>query len=349
MSGFLFYFIGATIYGMFSAISYKSTFGFEMFTDALIIMDDKGEIIYKNTVWDMLDEAFSKELIVQYLKKSVNRKEKDLKTELEYKKEDKTRYYTVNVKRINRRLFAAAKRILILHDNTQNITALELLEEKNQYLQEMNDSIKDMADDSEKLAILSERNSMANEIHDVIGHSLILALNTLESNRLLEDKTIAMQRMKQAVSEINTSFGEINSACCNENLNADAETDFSEKLRSLSLRLKDAGVILEILSVDDLYNVKNNITSCIYRICQESITNAIKHGEADKITISIKKRAGRIEVYIIDNGKGCINIVKGTGLTSMEKRVRKFNGRIFFRSFENQEGFLVRASIPITL
>ncbi len=92
---------------------------------------------------------------------------------------------------------------------------------------------------------------------------------------------------------------------------------------------------------------QKKITNDIYRICQESVTNAIKHGNAEKIAISIKNRSGFIELYILDNGKGCGEIIKGTGLSSMESRVQRLGGTINFSSFEGQEGFMVRAGIPM--
>ncbi len=353
MMVFALYFIGASRYGMFDAISLNSTYGLELFTDALIITNVKGKIIYRNRSSELLDGQIFRDVYDKFRFEAEyqNTVNKEIKTKYELVKEDSTGYYSVTIKPVKHRPFSAQKRIYIIHDNTKNIAAINLLSEKNQYLQEMNDSIKTMSEDAKKLAVLKERNLLANEIHDVVGHALILALNTMESNKLLEDKSVAMRRIRQVVTEIGVIINEIE-AMRHHDVPELREAEkrksihLSEKLEALESRLSDAGVALEITAMDNLDDCQKSITSSIYRICQESITNAIKHGKAGKIAISVKKKSGLIELFIIDNGKGCSNIMKGTGLTSMEHRVQKLGGTISFSSFEGQEGFMVRAGIP---
>lgn len=224
----------------------------------------------------------------------------------------------------------------------------------------MYDSVRHLTEDSQKLAILTERNVLAQEIHDVVGHNLILVLNTMESNRMLHDRVVAMRRIKQAVAEIDESIREIENESNDElilgrNIQERESVDFDEfnsgflpeKLQSLVERLSGSGIQLEINGSDTSDMLPENVVGNVYRICQESVTNAIKHGRATSITISFKKKKGHIEIFIIDNGVGCSQIVKGTGLSGMEERVRNMRGDIKFSSFGDQEGFMVRAAIPI--
>ena len=51
----------------------------------------------------------------------------------------------------------------------------------------------------------------------------------------------------------------------------------------------------------------------IYRICQESITNAIRHGQAKNVNIIIKNQKNALRLYIFNDGKGCAEIKKVTG------------------------------------
>lgn len=366
LAGFAVYFIGAYKYGMFDTISYGSIRSVEMYTDALMIIGKKGKVHYKNKACDMLDEKTLQEILVRlHNRQPQQRPAKWIgsKTDMEIPQTDGTKYFSVSVKPVRSGLLSTGKTIIIIHDNTKIVSAINSLSEKNQYLREMNESIKMLAEDAKKLAILSERNRLAKEIHDVIGHSLILALNTMESNKLLvNDIPSAMRRINQAVSEISSSLDEVSSARGNEpdtenTSSADrapntgpagtCRTMLSERLDTLAAKLSESGITLELAAMDDLDGCRENVINTIYRVCQESVTNAIKHGQASRITISIRSKAGTVELFVVDNGKGCLNFIKGTGLFGMEERVRELNGTISFGSFEDREGFMVRAVIPI--
>ena len=148
----------------------------------------------------------------------------------------------------------------------------------------MNENIEKLAEDSKKLTILSERNLLAKEIHDVMGHSLILALNTMESNKLLHgDRTVAVRRIEQAITEINNSLEEIAVAGTDGTMLATdllkesrkmSRNMLSEKLNNLASRLSNSGIILEISSLENLTACSDKANNTVYRVCQESVTNA---------------------------------------------------------------------------
>ena len=82
----------------------------------------------------------------------------------------------------------------------------------------------------------------------------------------------------------------------------------------------------------------------IYRIVQESITNAIRHGKADRIRIQIGRQYNMLTIRIQDNGKGCSEIHKGFGLHHMEERLKLLQGSL---EYNGEHGFTVKAEIPI--
>lgn len=354
---FFVYFIGGYKYGMFDVMSYGSKHGFEMYTDALLIASKKGHILYKNKACGLLDENILTDILgrLMPLFEQKAAKRKGVKTDVEISGPNGMKYFTVSVRPVNPGLFSSGKTIFIIHDNTDIISAISDLSEKNQYLEEMNESIRMLSEDEKRLTVLSERNLLAKEIHDVMGHSLILALNTMESNRLLgNDRATALRRIEQAVSEINESLEEIAFSGNDEPVSGDSrnkqrgthQSVLSERLHALANRLSSAGILMEIASMDNLNDCDERVINTVYRVCQESVTNAIKHGQATRIILSFKMIADSLECIIVDNGKGSTSITKGNGLTGMEERVRELGGTISFSSFEDRTGFLVRATIP---
>ncbi len=74
---------------------------------------------------------------------------------------------------------------------------------------------------------------------------------------------------------------------------------------------------------DDAIVSDNTISLHLYRIAQEAITNAIRHGRAKKITIKLHSMRGCVRLEVQDNGKGISKHQEGTkgmGLKIMQYR-----------------------------
>lgn len=103
------------------------------------------------------------------------------------------------------------------------------------------------------------------------------------------------------------------------------------------------------MGIEFSYNGKN---SCIYRecfqtifrICQEALTNALRHGKASHADMVLNFSEDLVKLFIKDNGQGCLNIQKGFGLKGMEERVAALNGNIQYGSDEN--GFSIYVELP---
>jgi signal transduction histidine kinase len=77
---------------------------------------------------------------------------------------------------------------------------------------------------------------------------------------------------------------------------------------------------------------------------KESITNAVRHGHAQKIYITLKRENAVLYLEIKDNGIGCENITYGFGTRHMKERIEMLGGIV---EFEGKNGFVVKAKIPI--
>jgi two-component system sensor kinase FixL len=71
----------------------------------------------------------------------------------------------------------------------------------------------------------------------------------------------------------------------------------------------------------------------LFRIAQESVSNAIKHGKAKRLVISLREARGRIILKVSDNGAGFPKRsfkTKGMGLRIMQSRAGMIGGTIAF-------------------
>jgi PAS domain S-box-containing protein len=91
----------------------------------------------------------------------------------------------------------------------------------------------------------------------------------------------------------------------------------------------------------------------IFRVLQEATNNIAKHSKADVVHLSLRKRDGRIELVLKDNGQG-FNLETslgsertkgGLGLTSMRERIELSGGSFAIESAQGK-GTIIRASWP---
>ena len=89
----------------------------------------------------------------------------------------------------------------------------------------------------------------------------------------------------------------------------------------------------------DLEKTKEEI---LFRIIQESITNALRHGHATEVHIHLYQENHFLYLKIQDNGIGCDHVHYGFGLTQMRERLAVINGQV---EFDGHHGFLTIAKI----
>ena len=96
--------------------------------------------------------------------------------------------------------------------------------------------------------------------------------------------------------------------------------------------------------------IPNSIKVVIFRVAQEAMTNAARHGGGTVAKISLAKGSDRIEFMTQDNGRGfdLDNIQKGVGLESMRERVQLSGGTFKIESVIGA-GTTIRTSWPEAL
>ena len=70
----------------------------------------------------------------------------------------------------------------------------------------------------------------------------------------------------------------------------------------------------------------------------------MRHGNAKKIWITLKKVDGEIILIVRDNGIGCNDIQVGFGIKHIKERIEMLKGTV---TFDGRHGFTVTAHIPI--
>ncbi len=205
--------------------------------------------------------------------------------------------------------------------------------------------------------IEEERSRLSKELHDQLGHDLVLMKSWLRSieRQLTDDQ----QQLKQECSETINSVDQIIENV--RRLSRDLMPSILEDLGLIASirwiaenfsRQHHMPVHLDLENIDHLFPREVQIT--LYRIVQETLTNIAKHAAATEVWIKVNKEEEHIVFLVKDNGKGFeFNKVKerkfearGLGLTAMNERMHILGGQ-FDVSSRTGDGTEIKFKIPI--
>lgn len=233
-------------------------------------------------------------------------------------------------------------------DEKERILSLNRqLNEANSELQKANVQLEQYAEEKEQMVATRERNRLAREIHDTLGHALTGIITGTEASIALMDVApdMAKKQLKVITEVARQGITDVRRSV--KALRPDALEKYDLE-KAISTVVEDMRTVAHI-DIDyhcstSLNRFNNDEEEIIYRIVQESITNAIRHGHATAIQIDISRKYGTLIVRIQDNGEGCADIKKGFGLHHMEERLQLLQGTL---RYNGENGFTVEAHIPI--
>lgn len=111
-----------------------------------------------------------------------------------------------------------------------------------------------------------------------------------------------------------------------------------------------AGIRCEVTVNPPDMILEQDRSTAIFRIFQEALTNIARHAHATLVKVSLKKRAGKVELRVRDNGKGItqeqISDPKSFGIIGMRERTHIFGGNIEIKGVQNK-GTTLTISIPL--
>lgn len=96
-------------------------------------------------------------------------------------------------------------------------------------------------------------------------------------------------------------------------------------------------------------DLNHTVAIQLYRIAQESVTNAVNHGKADDIQIELSHHADQIVLVVTDNGSGMPKLPprhKGLGLRIMNYRADVIGASLAFSTPETGRGTVITCTVP---
>ena len=201
----------------------------------------------------------------------------------------------------------------------------------------------------------AERGRWARELHDETLQALGNLRLILSSSRRSADPNVMAQAVDQALEQLELDITTLRALITELRPAALDQLGLEPALLALIDRTRRAGidvgadVQLADHSSDAGERLTGDLETGVYRIVQEALTNAGKHGAANRISVSVVQNEARIHVAVRDDGPGFIPsaTTEGFGLTGMRERVELLGGELTITSFPG-EGSTVSVSLPVT-
>lgn len=221
------------------------------------------------------------------------------------------------------------------------------LDNANANFKEANIKLQDYSKTVENMSKTQERNRLAKEIHDTLGHTLTNIISGLDASLIIIDESIDDTKEQLTLLRDIASHCIIDIRRSVKALRPDVLEKASTKVAidNMLNKINTPGKV-RIININKLEekSYDNDEEEAIYRTVQESITNAIRHGGASIITVSLREENNTVHILIHDNGDGCKNIKEGFGIFHMKERISMLNGKI---EYSGNNGFTVNAYIPL--
>ncbi|QBR93887.1 sensor histidine kinase [Nocardioides euryhalodurans] len=202
-------------------------------------------------------------------------------------------------------------------------------------------------------AVVEERRRIARELHDIVAHSLsVMVVQAGAAQDVVRRDPEAAERALTAIQEAGrAALGDTGRLL---HLLRDDDGDeldpppATRNLPALVEGFRDSGLDVELVVDGPTEGLSAGVDLSVYRIVQESLTNALKHGAGDAVRVSLRRGADGVDVEVLSaSGKAARVLVShGQGLIGMRERVAVFGGELKAGP-TTDGGYLVRAHLPV--
>jgi signal transduction histidine kinase len=194
-----------------------------------------------------------------------------------------------------------------------------------------------------------ERDRLSKEIHDKAGYIFINLIMMLQAASSLINKDLEKTEklIKDARNYAERGINEIRYLLRDIRNFSPVKMSLQNELYDLAVSFQEATEV-EIEMDYGVWpkTISENIDSFFISFMQESLTNALKHGKATKISCCCWTDETCIGMSVADNGIGTKEpIYKGIGIAAMEDVADQFDGFIRIKTSDRDGGFKITAAV----
>lgn len=216
---------------------------------------------------------------------------------------------------------------------------------QNEAIRKQNAVLEQYMSQIERITLAEERNRLSSELHDTVGHaytSIIMGMETLRTELATEmgiqrlDSLLEMGR--KSIEDVRGYLHQLDSPCQSSSL--------IQSLQNLGAEFQEhAQVNVSFRTFGEEYQLSRQAKIAFVRCLQESLTNAVRHGQGTEIIVSLQFEQQYTRLEVQDNGTGNVEWQEGFGMNAMKERAMNLQGHLSVYT-KPEEGMLVTCTIP---
>ncbi|WP_137729067.1 sensor histidine kinase [Lysinibacillus sp. SGAir0095] len=196
--------------------------------------------------------------------------------------------------------------------------------------------------EQELLVRAEERTKIARDFHDSVGHkmtSLLMQLEIISIQNKTDSLEVAKDLARESLEETRYAVRQLKSA---ETTGIQSVIQLIRKLEMESrlhihFTLKNGVLSLPISNTESIV---------LYRVLQESLTNAMKHSHSKEVEVILGINSlHNLHFEVTNKLLSDRPVVQGFGLTNMEERLKEIGGEL--KVLRTEQQFILTGSIPI--
>lgn len=203
-------------------------------------------------------------------------------------------------------------------------------------------------DQASRIAVAAERSRIARELHDVVAHavSVIVVQADGASYAIRSDPGVAERALRtisetgrDALAELRRLLDVLRGESESESEEPRVPQPTAADLAELAERMRAAGLVVRLTVDADLTTLPTGVSLAVYRIVQESLTNALKHaGTGAHAEARVWREGDDLRVCVTDDAAGRARQLTptprsvpeegGNGLIGMRERANVYGGTL---------------------
>lgn len=196
----------------------------------------------------------------------------------------------------------------------------------------------------------TERKRLARELHDEVGQTLTgIRMELAGAERITPGGEVDLRnRISQAKSLVERTLRGVRDIVMFLRPSMLDDLGLSPAISWLARELSRSSGMEIVATVDSVLDTLPDAhRTCLYRVVQECLTNAVRHSGAARVDVIVEARPPGVCATVTDNGRGFTpsEHAGGLGIVGMEERVRELGGQLRVTSAPGQ-GTRIEASLP---
>jgi signal transduction histidine kinase len=257
----------------------------------------------------------------------------------------------------------------LMRERAERERLFSQLEDTHRQLAEAHHQLELSAEREARMAVFGERARLAREMHDTIGHALVLVAVKLEAAQRL--RAVNPERADHEIDVtkeiVRSTMNEMRATLANLRAPIGEQEPVGEVLARRAREAGErAGFHVTYRIASDLGDLSASTREALSRLGAEALTNIEKHAQAHEVVLSLTRQCELITLRIEDDGVGLPALVTAGrragsasaaqpssppghyGITGMRERVEAVGGQLRLLS-QPGKGTVVEAQIPLQI